>query len=362
MEIIHIFLLIIGITITCVGMGILPAVRTCAKNPIQILICAAVYGMILLWALFQLVSVPFILKDKTLSQVIIVYLIGIISWILFSVCVLVFQRKRNKLYVVRNLQENTLLKNRTMEKSEKVYWLFFALLFILQLVFLVLFAYADGDDAYYIGTASVAESSNYMYRVNPYIGTATGMDVRHELAPFPIWIAFLSRISSCPVTIVSHIVLPLVFVLLTYLNYYLIGTKVIKEKKWRPLFLIFMELFVIFGNYSYFTAETFLLTRSRQGKASIGNFVIPFLFLILFSIGEKIQENKKIKIWDWLLLIAGVFAMCLCSTLGSFLACLFIGISGICMAVSYKKFKILFPLFICCLPALGYAGIYLFLK
>ena len=52
---------------------------------------------------------------------------------------------------------------------------------------------------------------------------------------------------------------------------------------------------------------------------------------------------------------------CLCSTLGALLVCMLIGVTGLCAAVCYKKWKFLFPMAACCVPCVVYAGLYLIL-
>lgn len=349
--IIRIVLLIAGLLLVSAGMGLVPAVKLCGQDKRTVPLWAFACGMVCLWALFQVISLPFILKERPFSQVASVYGGCILFWILGSVVWLLIRRKKR-------LQ---LVKERLPMRQMILWGVFFALL-LFQLFQAVFLAYADGDDAYYVGVASVTESSDTMYRIIPYTGETTELDVRHGLAPFPVWIAFLARLSGCPVAVTAHIVLPLVLIPLSYLIYAFLASRLLRDKKWLPVFLILLEALILWGNYSFFTAETFLLTRSRQGKAAVANIMLPFLFLILFEIGEKLQEKKKIGAVLWFLLAAGVTASCLCTTLGSFFSCLLIGLSGLCMAVSYKNYKILLPLFLCCIPALLYLGLFVALQ
>ncbi len=353
MIIIRILILIAGLLLVSVGMGLAPAVKVCGTHTRKFLPWAFVCGLVCLWSMFQILSIPFILKERPFSQVVILYGIGILLWTAGSLFFF-FAEKRKHSFAIKSKSKFT----------AKEYWLwgiFFALL-LFQLFQAVFLAYADGDDAYYVGVAAVTESSDTMYRMIPYTGETTTLDVRHGLAPFPVWIAFLSRLSGCPVAVTAHIVLPLVLIPISYLIYAFVGNRLIKEKKWLPVFLILLEVLILWGNYSFYTAETFLLTRSRQGKAAVANIMIPFLFLILFLIGEKVQEKKKAGMVLWFLLAAGITASCLCTTLGSFFSCFLVGLSGICMAVCYKNYKILIPLVLCCIPAVFYFGLFVLIQ
>ena len=80
----------------------------------------------------------------------------------------------------------------------------------------VFLRYADGDDAYYVAVSTITESSNTMYKVQPYSMGNTLLDTRHSLAPFPIWIAFLARISGCHPSFVAHIAVSFTLIFMTY--------------------------------------------------------------------------------------------------------------------------------------------------
>ena len=94
------------------------------------------------------------------------------------------------------------LKNRTGERiiksagcrrttGEKIAWFIFALFVMIQLAGSVFLTYGDGDDAFYVAVSTITEASDTMYKIMPYSIGGTGLDIRHGLAPFPIWIAFL---------------------------------------------------------------------------------------------------------------------------------------------------------------------------
>lgn len=81
-----------------------------------------------------------------------------------------------------------------------------------------------------------------------------------------------------------------------------------------------------------------MIARSRQGKAALGNIIIPmivFLFMLLF---ERYKEEKKAEWMIWVLLAAAVTSACLCSTLGTFLMCLF------------RRYGFVYR---CCIPKMG---------
>jgi hypothetical protein len=128
-----------------------------------------------------------------------------------------------------------------------------------------------------------------------------------------------------------------------------------------PLFLIFTEILVLFGDYSFSTAENFMLARSRQGKAALGNIVIPFVLLLLIRIMEEMKEKKKVPYSYYVLLVTAAIAACLCSTMGALLICMLTGVAGIFGALYFKAYREMFKVAACCLPCVGFAFLYLLL-
>ena len=173
-----------------------------------------------------------------------------------------------------------LQKKIDLEKKEKIAWIVFGGLLALQLVCAVVLTYADGDDAFYIPISAATESSGNMYRTIPYTGEATTLDVRHALAPFPVWIAFLSRVSGIHATILAQSILGGVLLVICYLIYDRIAHVLFADnKEGIPVFMLLVSVMILFGNYSFYSAETFLITRASQGKAVLGNLIVPFVVL-----------------------------------------------------------------------------------
>lgn len=315
-------------------------------------------GQTLLWAVFQLLCVPFILLQKDFYLVEYSYLA--LTGLLLATAAGVWLRRRPKkkksFHVVEGYDGS---KNR----AGLVLWAVFWILLAFQLFQAVAMTYGDGDDAYYVAVSTVTENSDTMYRKLPYTGGATQLDSRHGLAPFPVWIAFLSRVSGMRTVSVAHVVVPVALIAMTYAIYYLIGRKLCgrKHKERLPLFLCFTSLLVLFGDYSFYSVENFMIARSRQGKAALGSIVIPMAIYILLLVLERLQEKQRIEKSLWALLCAAVITGCLCSTLGALLISMLLGVTGICAAVCYKRWKLLLPVAACCVPAVCYAVLYLIL-
>lgn len=311
-----------------------------------------------MWAGFQIICVPFILRERTFSQMTVFYWGYVVALLLFAAGAAI-RRRAVGARAFPSLRE----AGRKRPFSDILLWAVFWGLLLFQLIQAVRLAYADGDDAYYVAVSSITQESDTMYRRIPYTGTTTIVDGRHGLAPFPIWIAFLARTSGMQTVTVAQVILPLVLIAMTYSIFYLAGVNFFPEKVGkRPLFLVFTELSVIFGDYSIYTAENFMIARSRQGKAALGSIVIPFLILLLMVLLKKLQNNERIPFFLYLLLGAVMVTGCLCSTFGALLCSMMVGIVGLLACICYKKVRILLPTAVCCIPSICYVILYMILE
>ena len=311
-----------------------------------------VSGQFILWAGFQVICVPLVLAQKSFKDLVLLfsgYIAVIGLWAVVS--------------DLRHREKGVQKKKDGSRKRESIllWCLFWGLLFF-QLVQAVRMTYADADDAYYVAVSAITQSSDTMYQILPYTGFATTLDMRHCLAPFPIWIAYLAKASGIPAVAVAHVILPPALISMTYAIFYLIGVRMFPEKDGKlPLFLVFTEQLVLFGNYSIQTVENFMIARSRQGKAALGSIVIPFVLLLLLLLCEKLGEKQKIPSTLYLTLLAAAAAGCLCTSIGAFLLCLLVSMVGLATALGYKRYMILLPLAAACAPCVCVAFLYLIL-
>lgn len=311
-------------------------------------------GYLVLLAVFQILSVPLIIKGAHFST--------LVLWFAMLCVLLSAAGIGVRLYHMRKRSALRAMKDKA-GKREIVLWAVFGALLLLQLFMAGYLSFADGDDAYFVTVSTIADGTDTMYFYLPYTGGTTSLDMRHALAPFPLYIAFLARVTGFHAATVAHIVMPVILIPLTYCIYGLIGSRLLKGKRRQlPVFMIFTALLILWGNYSLYTAETFLMTRTRQGKAALGNIMVPAFFFLAYLVGERLAEKKKVEKSLWLLLFCLTAFSCLCSTFGGFLTAVLFGAFGLCALITYKRWRLLLPLALCLLPAAVYMGMYMMLK
>lgn len=198
---------------------------------------------------------------------------------------------------------------------------FFMVLFLVfvagQFAMRLLQQVSDGDDAFFVATANISAQSGYMNYIQPYTGIVTqAVDKRHVLSGLPVWIAVLSRLTGVHASVMAHCIIGIVVLILHYCIVYETAALLFGEKK-EPLgiFCFTAALFNVFGNVSLYTPQTFLMTRTWQGKTMLANLAIPLCFLLLLMLYRN--RKKAESIWGSvvMLCITAFFALT-CATSG----------------------------------------------
>lgn len=326
------------------------------------------HGYILMWALFQLIAVPLIIKAGRFRQVELIFEAVCLTFSFAGFFLLLLHLKHRD-------WKNMIFRRREIRREKNVLPLLLWAVFLAGVLFQMMqayrLAYADGDDAFYIPVSVAASQGGNMYTDSPYTGDSTDLNLRYGLAPFPIWVAFIAAKCKVNAAVAAHSLMPLVLIPLTYLLYLEIGKRLCaglqadkdnKEKTGEgllPLFMIFVMLLQIFGNYSIYPASTFLLTRTRQGKAALANVILPFFILLLCRIAEEVKEQGKAGKGSVLWLAAAMTAGCLCSTMAGFLCGMFVMLTAFLLFLLYRKPSVLWQGLFGCIPGIVYALLYL---
>ncbi|MBO4679042.1 MAG: hypothetical protein J5626_05170, partial [Lachnospiraceae bacterium] len=292
---------------------------------------AVVYGFIIEWALAFFVATPLVIKEQSLTLVVKIlvplYIVCMAAGLIRAVLA---NRKSRK--------DTESVKKVALKPSEIVYLGLFLGIVLFELYKTIFYAYADGDDAFYVATAKIAEASDRMYLLDAYIGIPTEIPYRYAFAPFPIWIAALARISGIDSTTLSFSVISPVLILVTYFLYSEISKLLFgaENREKRYMFLCLAAIFEMFSNVSTSTSGTFMLTRARQGKEALACIIIPFAFYELFRV---VKADGEIKFKDFVILFVTASAASLTSLLGNVLVPIMYFGAGIWMLIGRKKFK-----------------------
>ena len=385
--------------------GLVPASFTAKERRSPAFIFLA--GYFTMWALYGVVTIPIVLFVKYDNFILASNCFLILS-VLAAVAGVYLTFRRGESYAARDVSMDRLISweengeqavrkvIRDMSRAERIEWLLFFVLLCFQMYKAVAYASNDGDDAYYVVESLIAQQADTMYSILPYTGRHTGLDIRHALAVFPMWIAFVAQKCDIHATILSHTIMPLALIPLTYLVYYEIGKILFRRPCGRhssgkksqksnqknnqedifarenlPLFMILIAVFQIFGNVSIYTTETFFLTRTWQGKSVAGSLVIPamfWLFLLLYDGAGRKQEageNEELagkqpaKAGIWFLLVCANITAGICSSIAVFLVSILMAAAAVCLAFAERDYRVVIKMGAACIPNAVYVMTYL---
>ena len=177
-----------------------------------------VAGFLVLWGLFEIIALPLIFLRQSLDFLCILYGGVILAAMLFA---LVKSGSR-----LRALFQDTLLSIKGMTL---VGWTNL-LLALGQAYVYIRYLHDDGDDAFYVGAAVTAVSTNTIFSIDPYTGVEyVSFPARYVLSPFFSFNAFLSRVSGLPPAVTAHVVLAAVLIVLAYAAYALLGRRLFPD-------------------------------------------------------------------------------------------------------------------------------------
>ncbi|MCH5258125.1 MAG: hypothetical protein J1F18_00165 [Lachnospiraceae bacterium] len=395
----HILGLLFWLVVIPLCIGLIPAnfISADKRNPGFVMLA----GYFVMWAVFEVTTIPMVLfvKYDNFKVASVCFTVISILCAITGLGLMFRNRKRQgpSLFLgsldTEGQRYDTSVRSvarvvghvRTMSPAERIEWLLFFALLGFQLYKAAAYASFDGDDAYYVVESLIAQQADVMYRILPYTGRPTDLDVRHVLAVFPMWIAYVASKSGIHATIVSHLVIPLVIIPLGYLIHYEIGKALFCEgvlrrsagdaddilhKENLPIFMILMGLFQIFGNVSIYTNETFFLTRTWQGKAVAGSLVIPALFWMFLWIYDNAAGNhpegsghkRHADAGLWILFVCVNMTAGICSSIAVFLVCVLMALTALCLAVVRRDYKVIIKMGAVCIPNVIYMAIYVMIS
>lgn len=357
--------------------------RLQGTGPVR-LACAFSAGWMFIWALTEVLALPLTIRKVRFS---------VLFWILFALLSIflllgIFYRIRD--FREFRQEKKTRIQTcgydtgspdgwfsgiRNMERRDRTVF-FISTAVILAELFYILYENIflmseNADDSRFVVLAVDYLRTDKMLLTEPTTGLPLGTNYRDFSKDIiSHWAAYLAagaKISGLPVTVFAHTVYPALAVLLMAGIYSLLVREIFPDVLRQQTFMILILLLHIFGYYSIYNAETFLLTRSWQGKATLAGVGLPVMLLCFLLIyryydnmnreKQKMQKIRRHEVLDgiaepdgpgqtaaplWVMLMATNISCCLMSAMGVVLTALFIGAYGIVTAIAVRKVRVLF--------------------
>ena len=344
MELIKWGILMVLVLLVPFLLGFIPVkyMNSLQRTPAMTYVC----GWFVSFFVFELTAVPFILLEKSFTSLVITYTILIAILLVVSI----WQGRQVFDTLLTNMKDGF-----KQPVSVKIGWIVAFVLIAAQMAYAVLYEYYDGDDAYYIATAVLADGFDTMYLRDAYTGYIYDLDARHAFSPTPIYQAWLSRLSGIAPATVAHSVLAPVWLMFMYCIYAQIGNRLLWNKKsYRPVFMILISVWFMFGNISLYTAETFAMTRTWQGKGMMAGMVIPALLLCLIYLTQ--EECSK---GMWILFVCVIVSAVFATSISFMIVPTVVGTAAVLTGIRNHSIRHPLKMIACCIPCILLAVCYL---
>lgn len=222
-------------------------------------------GQFLIWVGIELIAVALIIKRDGLDKAMILFWVYIAAVICFALGTLVCQR-------VRGVRASVVSGKRWKKSSAlcKMLWGVFVVLLLYQLVQIV-------RGYYEVVTPE---------QIAPFYVTS----------PFSMWIAFLAKSSGMQPMVIEQVVLPIVFLCMSYGVFYLLGAKLlVKKREYPPLLLVILSMFAVVGElvYKRYMKAFWPLEGNKTEMMMLGCVLLPYLVFLLVLFGKMLRKKKS---------------------------------------------------------------------
>ncbi len=303
-----------------------------------------VAGVMCWWALMEMILVPMTMALASFTGFVTVYTILVLGCV-FAGC---FCRKEI-------LADAKQAAGAAREYITPGHAAAFGLI-LWQLYFIHHHMYLEWDDTYYVNLANEAVQSDLIYWIYPETGAIADFDKRYVLSLWPIFYAWLSKLTGILPTIMAHTVLPWLIIPLAGMVYELIGRRLFpKDRQLQGMFLAMAVLLQLFMSGEHIAGITFLSLTPWVGKGVLAGILIPSLFYWILRTAEAEERGL------WILLGITCLGGCLLSSMGILLSPLFVGVTAGLAGIRKKSPQYLLKGALSCLPCvlLGIYYIYL---
>ena len=199
------------------------------------------------------------------------------------------------------------------------------------------------DAAYYVANVGTSVDTNMMNVYDPFTGAwQDHYELRYFFATYSIQDAIVCQITGIPALIWTKTVMALTIIILTNVVYYLIASKLFNGDGKASAIMMYVMFFVNITFYTIYTSSEFLMTRTYEGKAIVGNLSLFAIFYVFMLMTDETDFRLP-----WLTL----FIMCFGSTTISSSANMLIPVEVTVLFIPYilrtKAYRLI-PKYIAC--------------
>ena len=220
--------------------------------------------------------------------------------------------------------------------------------------------YADisMDAVFYISETSTAVYTDTIAHYSAYTGAELSkFYVRYAFNGFPFYNAAVASISGVAPVIQARTVMPVLSMLAVIAAYFHMGQIFFaRDKAWFADLFLLTAMVLLFAGSSLYLPGSFALARLYEGKAVLGNVMVPMLLLCGLDLWRDFDDRAA---------LAGIFFACGASVcLAGTCVIMFAGVPaailpGLCRSRSFRRW---YTLLLGLIPVLCWAACYMAAK
>lgn len=328
---------------------------------------AWVLGLVTMLGVGQLILVPMVAMEQSLTNAVMVWKIvltipGLMSFFLalkWMRPMLLGEQAESTCAQTTDLDTGDTQAGKGRLSWKLVLCILAVILIFMQAYILAKYQHIDDDDSRFIAEEVSAVVHDTMLIEDPITVDFMYWDlgeVRKDLtSPWTMYVAMYCRIADVPPAVFSHTLFPFFMIIICYVVYGMIGSVLLKKDMEKVfLFLIFLSVIHIWGYTSTHTLGSMILLRIWQGKAVVAGFIIPLLFYLFYQILLR-KENQR---WAAVLYVVS-FAGSLLSGIGIVVVPVMVALYGIVDVICHRNWKKTLTVWLAATPCCIYLGYYL---
>ncbi|MCR5001396.1 MAG: hypothetical protein K6A71_06340 [Lachnospiraceae bacterium] len=221
------------------------------------------------------------------------------------------------------------------------------------------------DAAYYVANVATSVETNMMNVYDPFTGAwQDHYEMRYFFATYQIQDAVVCQMTHIPALIWTKSVMAITVIILTNIVYYMIADRLFsyvnEENEYRKInreaAVFIMMAFMLIINLTFitiYTSSLFLMTRTYEGKAIVGNLAVIAIFYLFMRMNDDTLDLRP-----WLMTFLVCFGAATISSSANMLLPVELTVLFLPMIVRKKKWGMIFKYAACVIPGLVFSMIY----
>lgn len=306
------------------------------KDAFKSIILTIAVGFFTYYSLFAVCTLPIMLTYRPLSL-----LTGI--WTPFVGVVVVLAAVFNRKVITEQLKDAAMLI-----KEHPIATAVIALIILIQVITVVCSYNFTLDAAYYVANVTTSVDTDMINVYDPFTGAwQDHYELRYAFATYSINDAVVCQLTGIPALVQTKTVMAACVVILVNLVYLGIAKTFFADDSRRVTIMMLIVMWINYTFITIYTSSNFLITRTYEGKAIVGNISL----VLIFWMYVLLVKNESIS-WFWLMIFAVCFGSTSITSSANMLIPAELSVLFVPYIIKHKDYKIIPKYIIAMVPAI----------